>query len=167
MFNAEEDRADAAAFVMRSHDDRHHFRFIISPEDAAEMTDLKAFARDLAAQMERDLGTKLEGLRKHWRAEARRSGSSWAATRNNGAGLLRHPRAIRTPLGHTIGPMRIRSSGLRLPRFLRRPRNKPRRRSASNWARLSAPWNSHPAWPASGSSSVTQIASMRASEGRG
>jgi len=50
MFNAEEDRADVAAFSKRCNDDRHHFRFIISPEDAAEMTDLKAFARDLAAQ---------------------------------------------------------------------------------------------------------------------
>ena len=60
MFNAEEDRADVAAFTKRSNDDRHHFRFIISPEDAAEMTDLKAFARDLAAQMERDLGTRLD-----------------------------------------------------------------------------------------------------------
>ena len=33
-------------------DDRHHFRFIVSPEDAGEMTDLKAFTRDLAQQME-------------------------------------------------------------------------------------------------------------------
>src|SRR5215468_10618833 len=59
MFNAEKDRADVAAFSKRCNDDRHHFRFIISPEDAAEMTDLKAFARDLAAHMERDLGTRL------------------------------------------------------------------------------------------------------------
>ena len=70
MFNAEEDRADAAAFAKRSNDDRHHFRFIISPEDAGEMTDLKAFARDLAAQMERDLGTKLDWVAvDHWNAD--------------------------------------------------------------------------------------------------
>jgi type IV secretory pathway VirD2 relaxase len=70
MFNAEEDRADAAAFAKRSNDDRHHFRFIISPEDAAEMTDLKAFARDLAAQMERDLGTKLDWVAvDHWNTD--------------------------------------------------------------------------------------------------
>jgi type IV secretory pathway VirD2 relaxase len=70
MFNAEEDRADAAAFAKRSNDDRHHFRFIISPEDAGEMTDLKAFARDLAAQMERDLGTKLDWVAvDHWNTD--------------------------------------------------------------------------------------------------
>ncbi len=60
MFDAETDRADDAAFADRSKDDRHHFRFIVSPEDAAEMTDLKAFTRDLARQMEIDLGAKLD-----------------------------------------------------------------------------------------------------------
>ena len=42
-------------------DDRHHFRFIVSPEDAGDMTDLKAFTRDLAKQMEiADFGTRLD-----------------------------------------------------------------------------------------------------------
>ena len=41
-------------------DDRHHFRFIVSPEDGAEMADLKPFVRDLVSQMEADLGTRLE-----------------------------------------------------------------------------------------------------------
>jgi len=59
MFGATEDRADAMAFAKAGLDDRHHFRFIISPEDAAEMIDLKAFTRDLVSQMESDLGTRL------------------------------------------------------------------------------------------------------------
>lgn len=59
MFDAGHDRTDDAAFADRCKDDRHHFRFIVSPEDAAEMTDLKAFTRDLARQMEVDLGTRL------------------------------------------------------------------------------------------------------------
>jgi hypothetical protein len=58
MFDAETDRADDAAFADRSKEDRHHFRFILSPEDAAEMADLKAFTRGLARQMESDLGTR-------------------------------------------------------------------------------------------------------------
>jgi type IV secretory pathway VirD2 relaxase len=70
MFNGETDRADAAAFAERSKDDRHHFRFIISPEDATDMADLKAFARDLARQMERDLGTKLDWVAvDHWNTD--------------------------------------------------------------------------------------------------
>src|SRR6266481_4975487 len=60
MFSAAEGRSDAAAFATRCHGDRHHFRFIVAPEDAAEMTDLKAFTRDLVTQMERDLGTRLD-----------------------------------------------------------------------------------------------------------
>jgi len=70
MFGAAEDRSDAAAFVRRSHDDRHHFRFIVAPEDAAEMTDLKAFTRDLVVQMERDLGTRLDWVAvDHWNTD--------------------------------------------------------------------------------------------------
>jgi type IV secretory pathway VirD2 relaxase len=43
MFGATEDRADAMAFARRGLNDRHHFRFIVTPEDATEMTDLRAF----------------------------------------------------------------------------------------------------------------------------
>jgi hypothetical protein len=49
MFGAAEDRGDAMGFARRGLDDRHHFRFVVAPEDAAEMTDLKAFTRDLVA----------------------------------------------------------------------------------------------------------------------
>ena len=62
MFDADTDRADDAGFAESSREDRHHFRFIVSPEDAAEMTDLKAFTRDLARQMEADLGTRLDWI---------------------------------------------------------------------------------------------------------
>lgn len=44
MFDAGSDRADDRAFADRCKNDRHHFRFIVSPEDdAGEMTDFKAF----------------------------------------------------------------------------------------------------------------------------
>jgi type IV secretory pathway VirD2 relaxase len=70
MFDADTDRADDAGFSERSKDDRHHFRFIVSPEDAAEMTDLKAFTRDLARQMETDLGTRLDWIAvDHWNTD--------------------------------------------------------------------------------------------------
>ena len=70
MFAAGSDRADSAAFAERCKDDRHHFRFIISPEDAGEMTDLKAFTRDLARQMESDLNTRLDWVAvDHWNTD--------------------------------------------------------------------------------------------------
>src|SRR3546814_10579821 len=37
MFDARTDRADRDAFAGRCEDDRHHFRFIVSPEDAGDM----------------------------------------------------------------------------------------------------------------------------------
>ncbi|MCB1520454.1 MAG: relaxase/mobilization nuclease and DUF3363 domain-containing protein [Hyphomicrobiaceae bacterium] len=60
LYSAHEDRADGAAFVERGADDRHQFRFIVSPEDGADLSDLTAYTRDLMAQVETDLGTKLD-----------------------------------------------------------------------------------------------------------
>ena len=70
MFDAETDRADDFAFSDRCKDDRHHFRFIVSPEDAGDMTDLREFTRDLARQMEADLGTRLDWVAvDHWNTD--------------------------------------------------------------------------------------------------
>lgn len=70
MFDAGSDRADAAGFAERCQDDRHHFRFIVSPEDAGDMTDLRAFTRDLARQMETDFGSRLDWVAvDHWNTD--------------------------------------------------------------------------------------------------
>jgi len=69
MFDANSD-ADPRAFAERSEGDRHHFRFIVSPEDAAELSDLRAYTRDLMAIAERDLGTHLDWVAvDHWNTE--------------------------------------------------------------------------------------------------
>jgi len=70
MFDARSDVADGRAFAERCEEDRHHFRFIVSPEDAAEMTDLRAFTRELMLDAERDLGTKLDWVAvDHWNTD--------------------------------------------------------------------------------------------------
>lgn len=70
LFGPGEEEIDARAFAERCEDDRHHFRFIISPDDALEMADLRPFTSDLARQMEKDLGTKLEWAAvDHWNTE--------------------------------------------------------------------------------------------------
>ncbi|MFC5374784.1 relaxase/mobilization nuclease domain-containing protein [Brevundimonas faecalis] len=67
LFGPESESVDAPAFAERCQDDRHHFRFIVSPDDALEMADLRRFTRDLASQMEKDLGTKLDWVAAdHW-----------------------------------------------------------------------------------------------------
>ncbi|WP_239641768.1 relaxase/mobilization nuclease domain-containing protein, partial [Acidomonas methanolica] len=60
LYGAETDRADARAFLERGAEDRHQFRFIVSPEDADRMDDLTDFTRDLMTQMQADLGTRLD-----------------------------------------------------------------------------------------------------------
>ena len=60
LFGAQLEDADGRQFAERSADDRHHFRFIVSPEDATALVDLKAFTRELMATAEQDLGTRLD-----------------------------------------------------------------------------------------------------------
>lgn len=70
MFDGESDNADVGAFAKRAANDRHHFRFIVSPEDAADLSDLHAYTRDLVQEMERDLGTELDWLAvDHWNTD--------------------------------------------------------------------------------------------------
>ncbi|MFG1480531.1 DUF3363 domain-containing protein [Xanthobacter sp. V4C-4] len=70
LFGPGAEEGDGRAFTERCADDRHHFRFIVSPEDAADMTDLRSFARDLVGQMEKDLGTKLDWVGvDHWNTD--------------------------------------------------------------------------------------------------
>jgi hypothetical protein len=47
VYSAFENEADGKAFVERGREDRHQFRFIVAPEDATEMADLRGFTRDL------------------------------------------------------------------------------------------------------------------------
>ena len=70
MFDRDGDAADERAFASACEDDRHHFRFIVSPEDAGSLEDARAFTRDLMAQAERDLGTKLDWIAvDHWNTD--------------------------------------------------------------------------------------------------
>ncbi|ARQ02716.1 relaxase/mobilization nuclease domain-containing protein [Pseudorhodoplanes sinuspersici] len=70
MFGPDTDEADVKALTERCEDDRHHFRFIVSPDDALEMADLKSFTRDLMRQAEKDLGTNLDWIGvDHWNTE--------------------------------------------------------------------------------------------------
>ncbi|HGL4257345.1 relaxase/mobilization nuclease and DUF3363 domain-containing protein [Burkholderia dolosa] len=61
------DEADTKAFEERGREDRHQFRFIVSPEDAEQLNDLRTYIRHLMARMEADLGTRLEWVAvDHW-----------------------------------------------------------------------------------------------------
>jgi type IV secretory pathway VirD2 relaxase len=56
------DEADGKAFIERGREDRHQFRFIVAPEDGHELSDLRAFTREIMGQMEQDLGTRLDWI---------------------------------------------------------------------------------------------------------
>jgi len=66
-FSALDGADDTREFMERGRDDRHQFRFIVSPEDAEDVGELRTFTRQLMDQMERDLGTRLEWIAvDHW-----------------------------------------------------------------------------------------------------
>jgi type IV secretory pathway VirD2 relaxase len=70
LFDATGDDADGRAFAERCEGDRHHFRFIVSPDDASELESLRSFTRELMDQASRDLGTELDWVAvDHWNTE--------------------------------------------------------------------------------------------------
>src|SRR5665213_2878827 len=60
LYGPDTDRATGTSFLDDCGDDRHQFRLIVSPEDGAQLHDLKPFIRDFMAQVESDLETKLD-----------------------------------------------------------------------------------------------------------
>jgi type IV secretory pathway VirD2 relaxase len=70
LFSSDGQEINPHAFAKICDNDRHHFRFIVSPDDALEMADLKSFTRELMGQMEKDLGTRLDWAAvDHWNTE--------------------------------------------------------------------------------------------------
>ncbi|WP_186236907.1 relaxase/mobilization nuclease domain-containing protein [Burkholderia gladioli] len=64
------DDAEIDAFKEHGEGDRHQFRFIVSPEDAEQLDDLRTYTRHLMARMEADLGTRLEWVAvDHWNTD--------------------------------------------------------------------------------------------------
>ncbi|HGA3012684.1 TPA: relaxase/mobilization nuclease domain-containing protein [Pseudomonas aeruginosa] len=69
-YGPQADEADLDAFKERCADDRHHFRFIVSPEDGGELDDLRTYTRHLVNRMEADLGTRLDWVAvDHWNTD--------------------------------------------------------------------------------------------------
>ncbi|MDX1253356.1 MAG: relaxase/mobilization nuclease and DUF3363 domain-containing protein [Gammaproteobacteria bacterium] len=69
-FGPTTDNADLSAFEERGREDRHQFRFIVSPEDAEQLDDLRSYTRHLMSRMEADLGTNLDWVAvNHWNTD--------------------------------------------------------------------------------------------------
>lgn len=62
LYGRDRDRTDGKDFLARAEGDRHQFRFIVSAEDGSEYSDMKPLVRRFMAQMEADLGTRLDWI---------------------------------------------------------------------------------------------------------
>ena len=64
------DGVDTRSFEERGREDRHQFRFIVSPEDAEQLDNLRTYTRHLMQRMEADLGTRLDWVAvDHWNTD--------------------------------------------------------------------------------------------------
>ncbi|PJE43116.1 MAG: type VI secretion protein [Pseudomonas sp.] len=69
-YGQQADDADLGAFRDRCVGDRHHFRFIVAPEDGVELDDLRTYTRQLMGRLEADLGTRLDWVAvDHWNTD--------------------------------------------------------------------------------------------------
>ncbi|MFC7293013.1 DUF3363 domain-containing protein [Hirschia litorea] len=62
LYSSERTVVSEENFLARSAHDRHQFRFILSAEDSNDLLDMKQITRKLMAQVEKDLGAKLDWL---------------------------------------------------------------------------------------------------------
>lgn len=86
---------DKDDFLKAGQEDRHQFRVILSPEDAGELADLSAFARDVVKEMERDLGTNLDWVAaNHFDTDQPHTHLVIRGRRDNGADLVMPRRYI-------------------------------------------------------------------------
>jgi len=60
LYGPAQDHVHGGDFLEDGKDDRHHFRIILSPEDAGDLQSLTQFTRDVMAAAEKDLGTSLD-----------------------------------------------------------------------------------------------------------
>lgn len=121
LFDADTDAADARGFAQRCEGDRHHFRFIVSPDDAEQLSDLKAFTRDLMEQAQADLGTRLDWVAvDHWNTGHPHLHVIVRGRTDQGADLVISPDYIREGLRARAGHLVTLELGPRTDAELRR-----------------------------------------------
>ena len=121
LFDAAGDEADGRVFAERCEGDRHHFRFIVSPDDASELSSLRSFTRELMDQASRDLGTRLDWVAvDHWNTEHPHIHILVRGRADDGADLVISRDYIATGLRARAGDLVTRELGLRSELEVRR-----------------------------------------------
>jgi type IV secretory pathway VirD2 relaxase len=143
MFDASGDAADRDAFAARCEDDRHHFRLIVSPEDAADLGDLRTFTRDLMSDMAKDLDSRLDWVAvDHWNTDNPHVHILVRGVADDGADLVidrgyiaaGNPRACRSARdARARSPQRARHSDFACARGRCRALDEPRCPGCNGW----------------------------------
>jgi type IV secretory pathway VirD2 relaxase len=135
LFDAAGDEADGRAFAERCEGDRHHFRFIVSPDDAGELSSLRSFTREIMDQASRDLGTRLDWIAvDHWNTEHPHVHILVRGRADDGKDLVISRDYIATGLRARAGELVTRELGPRSELEVRR--NLEAEVTAERWTRL-------------------------------
>jgi type IV secretory pathway VirD2 relaxase len=107
--------------VERCDGDRHHFRLIVSPDDAGELESLRSFTRELMDRASRDLGTRLDWVAvDHWNTEHPHIHILVRGRADNGADLVISRDYIGTGLRARASDLVTRELGPRSERQVQR-----------------------------------------------
>ena len=135
LFDAAGDEADGRAIAERCEGDRHHFRFIVSPDDAGELSSLRSLTRELMDQASRDLGTRLDWIAvDHWNTEHPHIHILVRGRADDGKDLVISRDYIATGLRARAGELVTRELGPRSELEVRR--NLETEVTAERWTRL-------------------------------
>ncbi|WP_342709608.1 DUF3363 domain-containing protein [Bradyrhizobium sp. B124] len=121
LFDAAGDDADGRTFADRCEGDRHHFRFIVSPDDAGKLANLRDFTRELMDQASQDLGTRLDWVAiDHWNTEHPHIHILVRGQADDGRDLVISREYVSTGLRARAGELVTRELGLRSELEIRR-----------------------------------------------
>ncbi|WP_375778922.1 relaxase/mobilization nuclease domain-containing protein [Bradyrhizobium sp. ma5] len=121
LFDAAGDDADGRTFADRCEGDRHHFRFIVSPDDAGKLANLRDFTRELMDQASQDLGTRLDWVAiDHWNTEHPHIHILVRGRADDGRDLVISREYVSTGLRARAGELVTRELGLRSELEIRR-----------------------------------------------
>lgn len=127
------DEADGRTFAERCEGHRHQFRFIVSPDDSAELESLRTFTRELMDQASRDLGTRLDSWRSIAGTPSTRI-STFTCREDDGKDVVISRDYIPQALRARAGDLRTRELGPRSELEIRQ--NLDREVTAERWPRL-------------------------------
>lgn len=115
-YSAEQEQVDAVELVKGWEGDKHHFRWVISPENGEQLGDLRGYVREVMGRVEKDLETKLAWFAvDHHNTDNPHTHVVIRGVDDQGVDLRIHPDYIKTGIRHRAQEVATERLGPRDP----------------------------------------------------